>query len=81
MRTGWYESCGAAEDVIHIGKMPTPTPAAGKTLIQLYASGIAGVIAALGTDAGGFAIAADLAKAHQYAETHSGTGHVIVRTD
>lgn len=40
MRAGWYESCGAAEDVIHIGEMPTPVPEADEILIRLYTSGI-----------------------------------------
>ena len=40
MQTGWYERCGPAEDVIVLGELPTPQPAAGEVLVRLHASGI-----------------------------------------
>ena len=40
MRAGWYESCGAAEEVFQIGDMPNPVAASGEILVRLYTSGI-----------------------------------------
>lgn len=82
MRAGWYEFCGAPEDVFQIGDMQNPVVATGEVLVRMHTSGInpsdykrranvkagiefprviphsdgAGVVAALGADAGGFKI-------------------------
>ena len=40
MRAAWYERMGAAADVIQIGDLDAPTPAAGEVLVRLYASGV-----------------------------------------
>ncbi len=40
MLAGWYERCGAADDVITVGETSTPTPGPGEVLVRLKASGI-----------------------------------------
>jgi NADPH2:quinone reductase len=40
MRAGWYERTGPAEDVITVGEMDAPQPAAGEVLVRVHASGI-----------------------------------------
>jgi len=40
MLAGWFEKTGPAHDVITVGEMETPKPAAGEVLVRLHASGI-----------------------------------------
>ena len=40
MRAGWYESCGAADDVFQIGDVPNPVATNGEILVRLHTSGI-----------------------------------------
>ena len=40
MRAGWYEKTGPATEVVKIGDMADPVPAAGEILVRLHASGI-----------------------------------------
>ncbi|MGH8156992.1 MAG: alcohol dehydrogenase catalytic domain-containing protein [Rhodanobacter sp.] len=40
MRAAWYERRGPAAEVLVVGTMPAPTPAAGEVRIRLLASGI-----------------------------------------
>ena len=40
MQAAWYERNGAAAEVLVVGEMPTPTPAAGEVRIQLHTSGV-----------------------------------------
>ncbi|MBL0936663.1 MAG: NADPH:quinone reductase [Rhizobiaceae bacterium] len=40
MKAGWYEKNGEARDVLVVGEMETPTPAAGEVLVRLKASGV-----------------------------------------
>jgi hypothetical protein len=40
MRAAWYENQGAARDVLVVGEMPDPSPAAGEVRIRIVASGI-----------------------------------------
>ncbi|MGG5810850.1 NADPH:quinone reductase [Falsiroseomonas sp. CW058] len=40
MRAAWYERTGPAGEVIAVGEMPTPAPAAGEVLVRLAASGV-----------------------------------------
>src|SRR5215472_680555 len=40
MKAAWYEKQGAARDVLVIGEMPDPVPAAGQVRIRIAASGI-----------------------------------------
>jgi NADPH2:quinone reductase len=40
MRAAWYEKQGSAEDVLTLGEMPDPHPAAGEVRIRIAASGI-----------------------------------------
>jgi len=40
MKAAWYERNGAAAEVLVVGEMPTPTPAAGEVRIQLHTSGV-----------------------------------------
>lgn len=47
MNAAWHESQGPARDVLVVGKMLDPTPAAGEVRIRLSASGINGYAAAL----------------------------------
>lgn len=40
MRAAWYEKQGPARDVLKVGEMPDPIPAAGEVRIRIAASGI-----------------------------------------
>jgi NADPH2:quinone reductase len=40
MRAAWYEATGPAREVIRIGELPRPEPAAGEVLVRVHASGI-----------------------------------------
>ncbi len=40
MRAAWYEKAGAPRDVLVVGEMPAPHPAAGEVRIRVAASGI-----------------------------------------
>ncbi|WP_237212879.1 NADPH:quinone reductase [Falsiroseomonas oryziterrae] len=40
MRAAWYERNGPAREVLVVGEMPTPTPAAGEVLVRLATSGV-----------------------------------------
>jgi len=40
MRAAWYEKQGPAREVLQVGEMPDPTPAAGEVRIRVAASGI-----------------------------------------
>src|SRR5580698_10931829 len=40
MKAAWYEKQGAAREVLMVGEMPDPTPAAGEVRIRIAASGI-----------------------------------------
>jgi NADPH:quinone reductase len=40
MKAAWYEKQGAARDVLVVGDMPDPVPAAGEVRIRIAASGI-----------------------------------------
>src|SRR5262249_18442410 len=40
MRAAWYERQGPAREVLQVGEMPTPIPAAGEVRIRVAASGI-----------------------------------------
>ena len=40
MKAAWYEKQGAARDVLVVGEMPDPIPAAGQVRIRVAASGI-----------------------------------------
>ena len=40
MRAAWYEKQGPAREVLTVGEMPEPTPAAGEVRIRIAASGI-----------------------------------------
>jgi hypothetical protein len=40
MRAAWYEKQGLAKDVLTLGEMPDPRPAAGEVRIRIAASGI-----------------------------------------
>jgi NADPH:quinone reductase len=40
MKAAWYEKQGAARDVLRVGEMPDPIPAAGEVRIRIAASGI-----------------------------------------
>lgn len=40
MKAIWYESNGAARDVLVHGEMPTPQPGPGEVLVRLHASGV-----------------------------------------
>src|SRR6516225_4583835 len=40
MKAAWYEKQGAARDVLVVGEMPDPIPAAGQVRIRISASGI-----------------------------------------
>ena len=40
MQAVWYETNGAAEDVLVTGTLPVPTPDAGEVLVRLHASGV-----------------------------------------
>ena len=40
MQAAWYERNGAASEVLVVGELPTPTPAAGEVRVCLHASGV-----------------------------------------
>jgi len=40
MRAAWYEKQGSAREVLSVGEMPDPSPAAGEVRIRIAASGI-----------------------------------------
>lgn len=40
MKAAWYEKNGEARDVLVVGEMDTPKPAAGEVLVRLMASGV-----------------------------------------
>src|ERR1700741_508645 len=40
MRAAWYEKQGPAREVLVVGEMPDPRPAAGEVRIRVAASGI-----------------------------------------
>jgi NADPH2:quinone reductase len=40
MRATWYEKNGAARDVLVVGELPTPMPAAGEVRVKVMASGV-----------------------------------------
>jgi NADPH:quinone reductase len=40
MRAAWYEKQGAPRDVLQVGEMPDPVPAAGEARIRIAASGV-----------------------------------------
>ena len=40
MQAAWYERNGAAAEVLVVGEMPTPAPAAGEVLVRLHTSGV-----------------------------------------
>lgn len=40
MRAAWYERNGAARDVLVVGDLPKPEPAAGEVLVRMHVSGV-----------------------------------------
>lgn len=40
MRAVWFERFGPADDVLTVGDLPDPVPAAGEVLVRLHASGV-----------------------------------------
>jgi NADPH2:quinone reductase len=40
MKAAFYDRNGAAEDVLQVGDLPKPAPAAGEVLVRLHASGV-----------------------------------------
>jgi NADPH2:quinone reductase len=40
MKAVWYERKGAADEVLQIGELPKPQPAAGEVLVEIRASGV-----------------------------------------
>jgi NADPH:quinone reductase len=40
MKAAWYEKNGEARDVLVVGDMETPKPAAGEVLVRLHTSGV-----------------------------------------
>lgn len=40
MKAAWYERNGTAAEVLVVGEMPTPEPAAGEVRVRLHASGV-----------------------------------------
>lgn len=40
MRAAWYERNGAARDVLVVGELPTPEPAAGEVRVRVHWSGV-----------------------------------------
>lgn len=40
MRAAWYESNGSARDVLTVGDLPKPEPAAGEVLVRVHVSGV-----------------------------------------
>ena len=40
MRAAWYERNGPAAEVLNVGDLPDPAPAAGEVRVRLYASAV-----------------------------------------
>ena len=40
MHAAWYSTNGEAKDVLTVGELPTPVPAAGQVRVRLFASGV-----------------------------------------
>lgn len=40
MQAAWYESCGAAADVIQVGVLPCPVPGPNQVLVRVHVSGV-----------------------------------------
>lgn len=40
MKAAWFETFGAARDVLVLGEQPTPQPAAGEVLVRLHTTGV-----------------------------------------
>ena len=40
MKAAWYEKQGPARDVLTVGEMPDPSPAAGEVRIRIVTAGI-----------------------------------------
>jgi NADPH2:quinone reductase len=40
MQAAWYSQLGAAKDVLTVGELPTPEPAAGEVRVKLHTSGV-----------------------------------------
>ena len=40
MKAAWYESRGAARDVLQVGEIETPEPKAGEVLVRVHATGV-----------------------------------------
>jgi NADPH:quinone reductase len=40
MKAAWYEKNGPARDVLVVGDLPTPEPAAGEVLVEVHVSGV-----------------------------------------
>ncbi len=40
MKAAWYEKIGAANEVLHVGKLADPIPQAGEVLVEIKASGV-----------------------------------------
>ncbi len=40
MKAAWYEQKGPAREVLQVGEMPAPEPAAGEVLVRIRASGV-----------------------------------------
>ena len=40
MKASWYEKNGLAADVMIVGTLPDPTPAAGEVRVRVHASGV-----------------------------------------
>ncbi len=40
MRAAWFDSFGSAKEVLQVGELDTPTPAAGEVLVRLHTSGV-----------------------------------------
>ena len=40
MHACWYEKCGPARDVLHVGSLDIPQPGAGEVLVRMHVSGV-----------------------------------------
>ncbi len=40
MQAAWYESCGAAADVMRVGVLPRPVPGPNEVLVRVHVSGV-----------------------------------------
>ena len=40
MKAAWFESFGAAADILHTGEQEKPAPGAGQVLVRLMSSGV-----------------------------------------